>query len=130
MIQTKVKINLGDIYEEVGHIPIIPISIPTMDEIEILAQTTHEKALNYSGEAWGWPVSYKAEVSEPIPHSNMQFQPAVFTIGVYPIWFVSFTWEYGKEQAPLVLVEDENLISANPIMHRAVPKVNGQTSYR
>lgn len=130
MIETKVKINLGDIYEEVGHIPVIPISIPTMDEIENLAQTAHARALTYTGEVWGWPVSYEAEVPEPIPHSNMQFRPAVFTIGVYPIWFVSYTWEDGKAQAPTVLVEDENLVNMNPVMEHAVHKVNGHASYR
>ena len=129
MIQTKVKINLGDIYEEVGHTPVIPISIPTMDEIENLAQIAHVNALNYTGEVWGWPVCYEAEVPEPIPHSNMQFRPAVFTIGVYPIWFVSYTWEHGKTQAPTVLVEDENLVNMNPVIQHAAHKTNGHPSY-
>ena len=44
----------------------------------------------------------------------IDFKPAVFSIGVYPIWFVSFTWEYGQDQAPTVLVEDENLVTPHP----------------
>ena len=110
MIQTKVKIHLGDIYDEIGHIPAIPISIPDMDEIKALAWAVHTRGTVYVDEVWGWPVRYEPEVQEPIPHSNLSFKPALFCIGVYPIWFVSFTWEHGQEQAPTVLVDDENLI--------------------
>jgi len=115
MIQTKVKISLGAIYDEIGHVPLIPISIPDPQAIEALAWAAHEKGAAYADEAWGWPVTYTPEVQEPIPHSNLPFRPAVFTIGAYPLWFVSYTWEYGKEQAPVMLVEDENLVGEQPM---------------
>jgi hypothetical protein len=76
----------------------------------------HRRGEAYEGEAWGWPVSYTPEVQEPIPGSKMSFQPAVFTIGAYPIWFISFTWEYGKAQEPSILIEDENLVNKEPAM--------------
>jgi hypothetical protein len=116
MIQTKVKINLGNTYDEVGHVPLIPVAIPNLKDIKALAWEAHARNEAYEDEAWGWPVSYTPEIQEAIPHSRMQFQPAVFTIGIYPIWFVSFTWEYGKDQQPSVLIEDENLESPEPSM--------------
>jgi hypothetical protein len=76
----------------------------------------HEKGKADVDEVWGWPVRYEPEVQQPIPHSNLQFRPAVFAIGVYPIWFVSFTWEYGKDQEPAVLVEDEKLVTDRPLL--------------
>ncbi len=135
MIQTKVKISLGDIYDEIGHLPVIPISIPDLQTIQALAWAAHEQSEAYTDEVWGWPVSYTPEVQEPIPHSNLQFRPAVFTIGVYPFWFVSFTWEYGKNQAPVILIEDENLVPNRPVMapglnHHMEHSVVGQSSDR
>ncbi len=112
MIRTKVKIHLGDVYDEIGHVPVIPISIPEMQDIKKLASTIHAQGKVYTGEGWGWTVNYMPEVQEPIKYSKMTFRPAVFTIGVHPIWFVSFTWERGKAQEPAILVENENLVSA------------------
>ena len=114
MIQTKVKISFGDIYDEIGHVPVIPIRIPDMDEIQALAWAAHKKGVIYNDDVWGWPVRYEPEVREPIPHSNLDFRPAVFSIGVYPIWFVSFTWEYGQDQEPTTFIEDENLVATHP----------------
>ena len=111
MIQTKVKISLGDIYDEIGYVPVIPITIPDQQAIQELASAVHGRGAAYADDVWGWPVAYTPEVPEPVPHSKMTFRPAVFTIGVYPIWFVSLTWEQGKDQAPVVLIEDENLVS-------------------
>lgn len=120
MIHTKVKISLGELYDEIGHVPVIPISIPDLEEITALAWAVHEKGKAYIDEAWGWPVKYEPEVEEPIPYSNLSFRPAVFSIGIYPVWFVSFTWENGKQQAPSVLIEDENLVTTNsPTAYKA-----------
>jgi hypothetical protein len=124
MIQTKVKISLGDIYDEIGHEPVIPISIPAIQDIQALAQAVHEKGAAYHDEAWGWPVRYEPEVQEPIPHSKLHFRPAVFAIGVYPIWFISFTWEHGRDLAPTVLVEDENLVDIDPSRPTAHNDIN------
>jgi hypothetical protein len=114
MIQTKVKINIGSIYDEVGHVPLVPVAVPNQRDIETLAWKLHTRGEAYEGEEWGWPVSYTPEVQEAVPGSKMPFQPAVFTVGVYPIWFVSFTWEYGKAREPSMLIEDDNLVRAEP----------------
>ena len=116
MIDTKVKIHLGDIYDEIGHVPVIPIRIPEMQTVQELALAAHKRGEAYADEMWGWPVRYEPETPEPVPHSNLTFKPAVFSIGVYPIWFISFTWEYGHDQPPTILVEDENLVMAVPEM--------------
>ena len=37
MINTKVKISLGEPYDEIGQVPVIPICIPESNEIRALA---------------------------------------------------------------------------------------------
>ncbi len=109
MIQTKVRIHLGDVYDEIGHMPEIPVSIPEMDELLRAAWVMHTRGARFDGELWGWSTSYEPEVQESVPSSRLSFRPAVFSIGAYPFWFVSLTWEHGADSPPAMFVMNENL---------------------
>jgi hypothetical protein len=85
--------------------PIIPITVPEMAKIRQLADDLHAKEQPYSGEAWGWPVIYEAEYPEAPLDSNLTYMPASFTIGVFGVWFVSFTWEHGRTEESLEFVD-------------------------
>ena len=88
----------------------IPVALPEMDEIRRLALALHTKNKAYAGEMWGWPVSYEPESAEPPLDSKMTFTPALFFIGVWPIWYVSFTWDSGRAAEPYMLMGDEFVV--------------------
>ena len=118
MIQTRVRIHLGDVYDEIGHIPEIPVNIPDMDEIRAAAWAMHTRGTYFDGELWGWSACYEPEVQDAVPSSRLSFRPAVFSIGAYPFWFVSLTWEHGADSPPTIFVVNENLADA----HRYQPE--------
>ena len=86
--------------------------LPEIDEIRRLALALHGKNKAFAGEIWGWPVSYEPESAEPPLDSKMTFTPALFFIGVWPIWYVSFTWDSGRNAEPEVLMGDEFVVPA------------------
>lgn len=85
----------------------VPVVLPEMVEIRKLAFALHAKGKSYEAEMAGWPVSYDPGCIEPPIDSKLTFTPALFFIGVWPLWYVSFTWEYGHDAEPNVLVGDE-----------------------
>lgn len=91
----------------------VPVTIPEMQEIRHLAFTLHRQRHVFEGEQWGWPVSYAPESPQPPIESRLTFTPATFFIGVWPLWYVSFTWEYGRNAEPNILVGDENIRPAS-----------------
>jgi hypothetical protein len=88
----------------------IPVVLPEMDEIRQLAFTLHARGKAYETEMWGWPVSYDPGSPERPIDSKLTFTPALFFIGVWPIWYVSFSWEYDNDAEPHVLIGDENIV--------------------
>jgi hypothetical protein len=88
----------------------IPVALPEMDDIRRLAFALHAKGKVYEGEMWGWPVSYDPGSPERPIDSKLTFTPALFFIGVWPIWYVSFSWEYDNDAEPHVLIGDENIV--------------------
>ena len=91
----------------------VPVVIPAMQEIRHLAFTLHRQRRAFEGEQWGWPVSYAPESPNPPIESRLTFTPATFFLGVWPLWYVSFTWEYGRNVEPNILVGDENIQPAS-----------------
>jgi hypothetical protein len=87
----------------------VPVTIPELQEIRHLAFTLHRQRRAFDGEQWGWPVSYEPESPNPPIESRLTFTPATFFIGVWPLWYVSFTWEYGRNVEPNILVGNENI---------------------
>lgn len=92
--------------------PAIPVQMPSYAEIESLAEYLHHASLDYSGKFQGWPVRYEPEHPIPPPDSRLTFTPASFFIGVWPLWFVSYTWENGKDEPPHISYREKNLMPA------------------
>jgi hypothetical protein len=84
--------------------------VPDMHEIRQLADKLHARGQEFEDEVWGWPVHYESELAEPPIDSQLTFTPASFWIGVWPVWYVSLTWEYGRDREPNMLIGQENLL--------------------
>lgn len=97
-----------------------PISIPAFEDVIQLAKTLHTAGKAWEGTAWGWPADYTPEIDEKnavfegydengILHSVTEdrWSPAMFCIGVNGIWFVSLSWEKGRENEPHRYLEDD-----------------------
>jgi len=88
---------------------IVPIVVPSLEEVRQFATELHAQARPWKGEAFGWPAEYHPERDEPPLDSRMSFTPADFCIGESGIWFFSLMWERGKDQAPVEFLDDRNI---------------------
>jgi hypothetical protein len=95
-----------------GHISIVPIVIPGLDEVREYAARLHAHGGTWEGEAFGWPAEYHPQRSEPQLDSKMSFTPADFCIGASGIWFFSLLWEHGKDAEPVEFLDDRNILGA------------------
>lgn len=96
---------------EEGDFPLtIPVTLPNMENIRAFAFGLHSRGQMYAGSLEGWPVSYTPATADPPLDSALNFTPALFFIGVWPLWYVSFTWEFGDDDEPSVLIGDEFLV--------------------
>lgn len=93
-----------------NHISIIPIVIPSLDEVREFAAKLHADGKPWKGEAFGWSAEYNPERSEPPLDSKMTFTPADFNIGESGIWFFSLMWEHGGDAAPVEFLDDKNIV--------------------
>lgn len=105
---TTVKIRMKTQNGE--HSPIVPVSVPDIDEVKHFAQDLHQKGQAWNGEAFGWPAEYNPGKADPPIDSNMTFTPADFCIGESGIWFFSLMWENGKEFEPVDFLDDRNIV--------------------
>ena len=110
MIQTKLRVGAPAAQPQVDPQIAVPVALPSLDEIRQLAAILHKKGRPYTAEHWGWPVVYDPGTDEPPIDSQLTFTPASFWIGIWPLWYVSLTWEFGPAQEPSLLVGDENLV--------------------
>lgn len=103
---------------------VIPVAVPSLDEVRALASRLHRSGLPFEDEVWGWPVYYEPEIREDeaafeIPDGAGGFRteyrpfwsPASFTIGESGVWFFSLLWENGRDEAPVEFLDDRNLIT-------------------
>ena len=88
----------------------IPVALPGMDAIRRFAFALHAQNRTYAGEMWGWPVSYEPESAAAPLDSKMTFTPAFFFIGVWPLWYVSLSWDSGRDADPSLLMGDEFVV--------------------
>ncbi len=96
MIKEMLVRAANDIYEDPL---IIPVSIPAYEQIYDLAFTLHRQGKPYGGRAFGWDIQYW-------PARNL---PACFIIGESTVWSMSFDWENGDDQPPIITSADQNI---------------------
>lgn len=92
-----------------SHHPIIPITIPNIEEVKDFANQLHEIGKEWKGEFVGWQAEYNPEKKELPIDSKMTFTPADFCIGESGIWFFSLMWEKGKDAEPVEFLDDSNI---------------------
>lgn len=90
--------------------PIIPILIPSLDDVRSLATELHQQNVDWQGIAFGWEAEYHASRPEQPENSKMTFTPAEFWIGDSTIWGFSMMWEDGDDHLPGESVSDWNII--------------------
>lgn len=105
MITVKAKIHLQDQVT-----PIVPIVIPSLDEVRTFANALHAQGKYWEGDAFGWSAAYTPERADPPLDSKMTFTPADFVIGESGIWFFSLMWEHGKQNPPVEFLDDQNIV--------------------
>ena len=88
----------------------IPVGIPDLTEIRAFAFGLHTRGEAYTGQLAGWPVSYTPATAHAPIESALTFTPALFFVGVWPLWYVSFTWEHGDDSEPAILIGDEYIV--------------------
>ncbi|GBF80820.1 hypothetical protein [Aphanothece sacrum] len=105
MIRVKVEVKkISNSYN-----PIIPITIPNIEEVKDFANQLHEIGKEWKGEFSGWQAEYNPEKKELPIDSKMTFTPADFCIGESGIWFFSLMWEKGKDAEPVEFLDDSNI---------------------
>ena len=88
---------------------VVPIAIPSLDEVRKFAQRLHRADKYWHGEFMGWDAEYNPESPHPPLDSKMSFTPADFSIGESGIWFFSMMWERGSEADPSEFLDERNL---------------------
>lgn len=101
----------------------IPVFIPKLDDVRVLAERLHNVGQAYHDRVWGWEVTYEPELNEPeaeveVPDNKGGFitkimplwTPASFTIGESGVWFFSLMWEHGSNQPPVEFLDDRNVL--------------------
>ena len=96
--------------EDNAYVPIVPVVIPSFDEVKKFAAELHAKGKTWKGEAFGWSAEYNPEQSKPPLDSKMTFTPADFCIGESGIWFFSLMWEHGRDEEPVEFLDDKNVV--------------------
>lgn len=93
-----------------SHYPIIPIVIPSLEDVRAFAYQKHALGKAWKGEMEGWQAEYNPERNEAPIESKMEFTPADFCIGESGIWFFSMMWENGKDAEAIEFLDDSNVI--------------------
>ena len=115
MIQKLVVKQPDETYDQ---LVIIPVDIPEIEDVRRLAEELHRNGVTYTGEYKGWPVDYSPADTEEPPEDWMLKKWSSFFIGSWPLWSISFDWENGDDQAPGVLVWDENIVADQEVTER------------
>ncbi len=89
--------------------PVVPVVVPSLEEVRAFALERHAKGEAWQGEIFGWDAEYNPERLDAPLDSNMTFTPADFCIGESGIWFFSLMWEYGRDAEPVEFLDDRRL---------------------
>jgi len=76
MVTVRAKIPVRSDYS-----PVVPISIPNLDEVHSFANHLHVTGKHWQGEIFGWSAEYTPESRRKPVESKMSFTPAEFWIG-------------------------------------------------
>lgn len=119
IIQIKVNVH----HQEDADATTVPVAVPDLATVRILAERLHRGGHGYSDVVWGWPVYYEPELQEDaaefqIPDGEGGYKieirpfwsPASFTIGESGIWFYSLLWEHGRHEAPIEFLDERNML--------------------
>ncbi len=90
--------------------PVLPLSIPLLDEVRSFANHLHTTNKHWQGEIFGWSAEYSPENHRKPVESKMDFTPAEFWIGESGIWFFSLMWEHGKDKEPVEFLDDRGIV--------------------
>ncbi len=90
--------------------PVLPLSIPSLDEVRSFANHLHTTNKHWQGEIFGWSAEYSPESHRKPVESKMTFTPADFWIGESGIWFFSLMWEHGKDKEPVEFLDDRGFV--------------------
>ena len=90
--------------------PVLPLSIPNLDEVRSFSNHLHATSKHWQGEIFGWSAEYTPESRRKPVESKMTFTPAEFWIGESGIWFFSRMWEHGKDKEPVEFLDDRGIV--------------------
>lgn len=105
MATVQARIRIAD-----GQESVLPIVVPSLDEVRDFAKRLHASGTSWQGEAFGWQAEYIPETSSRPLGSRLSFTPAEFWIGESGVWFFSMTWEHGKATAPIEYLDESGLV--------------------
>lgn len=121
IIQIKVNIHHQEAYD----VATVPVVVPDLADVRVVAEQLHREGAEYNGMRWGWPVQYDPELREgaaefQVPdelgtyHTEVRpfWSPASFTIGESGIWFYSLLWENGIDKPPVEFLDERNVLAS------------------
>ena len=88
-------------------------AVPDLQKVRAFADHLHKLGAHWQGETFGWQAEYTPESTQKPLDSNMTFTPADFWIGESGIWFFSLMWEHGKDEEPVVFLDDCGMVNHN-----------------
>jgi len=93
-----------------GYSPILPLSIPNLDEVRSFSNHLHVIGKHWQGVIFGWSSEYTPERRHKPVDSKMNFTPAEFWIGESGIWFFSRMREQRKDKEPVEFLDDRGIV--------------------
>jgi hypothetical protein len=126
ILPVRVPVSLLNEFTEAETV-LLPLAIPDMLEVRLLAEELHAAGVAYHGTRWGWPVQYEPELVEPAAEYQMPdgqggwrteirpfWSPASFTMGQNGFWFYSLLWDHGRDQPPTPYLEPQDSLLEQP----------------
>lgn len=105
MATVQAKIRAAD-----GSESVLPVVIPSLNDVRAFAAEAHERGVAWAGNAFGWHAEYVPQRGEPPVQSRLRFTPAEFCIGESGLWFFSLVWERGSAEPPVEFLDDSGLV--------------------
>ena len=98
-----------------GRESLLPVVVPDASAVRDFAAGLHAAGKAWQGEAFGWQAEYVPERPEPPLQSRLAFTPAEFCIGESGVWFLSLTWECGRDAPPIEFLDASGLVTPSAL---------------